>query len=380
MPSSTSSSDPGGREVTQPEVRTADPVIHRPVPEVRWPAAALIAVVLFAVALGGWEAFWRSEQFVPSYGNSDSQWAEMRRILDRNLPNTTAFIGSSRTLFDIDQAAWREETGTETTVQLALEGSNPMPLFGEIAADEDFRGLLVVGVTPPLVLMPGTGRRESALERYRDETPSQWMGQKLSYPLERTFAFYNFDTRLFTVLDRQPWWPERAGLPYEPPEVRKLSNTWRDRETDMWNKVEDDPAYNEIATGTWQAILENLPPPPPEDVAQAAFAELLETVTANVEAIRARGGEVVFIRPPSSDWFREFERQATPRERVWEPIIGAADAVGVHFEDYPELSDVKTPEWSHISSRDKERWTRALVGILKQRMAERGIDRPEMGT
>jgi hypothetical protein len=199
------------------------------------------------------------------------------------------------------------------------------------------------------------------------------MGQKLSYPLERTFAFYNFDTRLFTVLDRQPWWPERAGLPYEPPEVRKLSNTWRDRETDMWNKVEDDPAYNEIATFTWQSILENLPPPPPEDVAQAAFAELLETVTSNVEAIRARGGEVVFIRPPSSDWFREFERQATPRERVWEPIIGAADAVGVHFEDYPELSDVKTPD-------DKERWTRALAGILKQRMAESGINRPELGT
>jgi hypothetical protein len=41
---------------------------------------------------------------------------------------------------------------------------------------------------------------------------------------------------------------------------------------------------------------------------------------------------------------------------------------------------VKTPEWSHISSRDKERWTRALVGILKQRMAERGISRPEIGT
>ena len=71
---------------------------------------------------------------------------------------------------------------------------------------------------------------------------------------------------------------------------------------------------------------------------------------------------------------------AVPRDRVWEPIIGAADAVGVHFEDYPELSDVKTPEWSHISSRDKARWTRALVGILKDRMTEHGIQRPEMGT
>ena len=384
MPSSTSSSDPGGAgrdpHVKPPPARDADPVIHRPVPEVRWSGAALIATVLFAVGLAGWEAFWRSEQFVPSYRNSDSQWAEMRRVLDRDIPGTTVFIGSSRTMFDIDQPAWREETGTETTVQLALEGSNPLPVLADIAADEDFRGLLVVGITPPLVLMPDMGLRASALERYREESPSQWLGQKISYPLERTFAFYNFDTRLFTVLDRQPWWPERVGLPYEPPEVRKLSNVWRDRETDMWDRVEDDPIYNEIATSTWQAILENLPPPPPEDVAKAAFEQLLADVSEQVAAIRARGGEVVFIRPPSSDWFREFERNAVPRERVWEPIVAAAGAVGVHFEDYPELSNVRIPEWSHISARDKERWTRALVAILRQRMAEAGIQRPAMGT
>ena len=379
MPSSTSSSEPGGPGVSPTPVRDADPVIHRPIPDVRWPATAIVAVVLFAVALAGWEAFWRSEQYVPSYGNHDGQWAEARRRLDRPEPGATAFIGSSRTLFDIDLDVWEELTGVHG-VQLALEGSNPLPILTDIAEDEDFRGLLVVGVTPPLTLMPGIGARAEALERYHKETPSQWAGQKLSYPLERSFAFYNFDTRLFTVLDRQAWWPEREGAPYQEPEVRKIENMRRDRQADMWNKVEDDPAYNTIVTSTWQAILEHLPPPPPEDVARAAFEELLANIARDVEAIRARGGEVVFIRPPSSDWFREFERQATPRERVWEPIIGAADAVGVHFEDYPELSDVKTPEWSHISSRDKERWTRSLVGILKQRMAERGINRPEMGT
>ena len=65
---------------------------------------------------------------------------------------------------------------------------------------------------------------------------------------------------------------------------------------------------------------------------------------------------------------------------MWEPILDAADAVGVHFEDYPELSDVRTPEWSHISSRDKAEWTRALVRILENRMVEAGIPRPELGT
>jgi hypothetical protein len=107
---------------------------------------------------------------------------------------------------------------------------------------------------------------------------------------------------------------------------------------------------------------------------------LLDQVAADVAKIRARGGEVVFIRPPSRDVFREVERKITPRERVWEPIIGAAGAIGVHFEDYPALSDVRTPEWSHISAKDKGRWTRALVGILREVMTKRDLQRPEIGS
>ena len=54
--------------------------------------------------------------------------------------------------------------------------------------------------------------------------------------------------------------------------------------------------------------------------------------------------------------------------------------MSVHFEDYPALSDVRTPEWSHIAAEDKARWTRSLIGILQKIMAEHGIQRPEMGT
>ncbi|MEE8571747.1 MAG: hypothetical protein V3T20_00655 [Gemmatimonadota bacterium] len=367
MPSSTSSSE-------------SEPVFHRRIPEMKWPRVAVLAVVLAAAGVGAWEAYWRGpQQYEASYRNSDSQWAEARRRVDANEPNATVFIGSSRTQFDIDLDVWEEETGVHG-IQLALEGSNALPILTDIANDEDFRGLLVVGLTPPLVFLPGIGLRADAVQRYYDETPSQWMGNKLSYPLERTFAFYTIDTKLFTVLVRQAWWPDRPGLPFQQPEVRKIEHMRRDRQADLWNRVEDDPEFNAIVTGTWQLILENLPPPPPPEVAQAAFEALLEQVAGDVVKIRERGGEVVFIRPPSSDWFREFERQASPRDRVWKPIVGVADAVGVHFEDYPELSDVRTPEWSHISSRDKARWTRALVLILKQQMTERGIHRPEMGS
>lgn len=364
MRSSTSSSD-------------ADPVVVRRVPPVVWPRIAIVALVLFLAGAAAWEAYWRGREFVPSYRNSDSQWAEARRKVDRDEPDATVLIGSSRMQFDIDLDVWREETGVEP-VQLALEGSNPLPILEHLSEDEDFDGLLVVGITPPLIMMPGIGARESVIKRYETETPAQWVGQQISYPLERTLAFYNFDTALFTVLARQDWWPERPGFETPPAEVRKIENMRRNRQADLWTRVETDTAYNEIVTSTWRAIIESLPPPPPEDVARERFEALLERIAADVARIRERGGEVVFVRLPSSGYFREAEARMTPREQVWENVLTATDAVGVHFEDYPELADIPTPEWSHVSARDKDRLTRSVVRILRERLAERDITRPEL--
>ncbi|MDZ4258970.1 MAG: hypothetical protein U0974_10250 [Gemmatimonadales bacterium] len=356
----------------------AEPVILRQVPPGRWPRTALFATLVLLAALAGWEGYWRSQGVVPGYGNSDGQWAEVRRKVDASRPDATVFIGSSRTQFDLGLAVWQEETGVEP-IQLALEGSNPLPLLTDLAEDEDFRGLLLVGITPPLIFQPGIGLREGAVEHYRTETPSERLGTLLSYPLERTFAFYSYDYKLFAVLARQPWWPERAGLPYQTPVVRKIEIMHRSRESDLWTRVESDPEYNAIVTSTWQAILEHLPPPPPPEVAAKAFEALLAQVTRDVAAIRARGGEVVFLRPPSSGWFREFEARVAPRGQVWESLLTAADAVGIHFEDYPELQ-VPTPEWSHISVSSKDGFTRGVVRALRARLAERGVHRPELGS
>ncbi len=286
----------------------ADPVVLRDVPALRWPRVALVALLLAAAGVAGWEAYWRIAQgYEASYRNSDGQWAEARRRVDAREPNQTILIGSSRTQFDVDLDVWKEKTGVHP-VQLALEGSNPLPILTDLANDEDVTGLVVVGVTPPLLFIPGVGLRAGALERYHDETPSQRLGNLLSYPLETTFAFYSWDTKLFTVLKRQAWWPERPGLPWQQREVRKIEHMRRDRQAELWSRVETDPEFLAIVTGTWRDILENLPPPPPEDVARANFEALLDRVKDDVTRIRQRGGEVVFIRPPSSDWFREFEQ------------------------------------------------------------------------
>ena len=227
--------------------------------------------------------------------------------------------------------------------------------------------------------MNGAGFRGDALERYRNESPSQWLGQRLSmWALEPYVASYSFDTALFTVLKRQTWWPAREGLEAPRRDVRKLANLRRTRQADLWQKLDNDPTYAALAQSIWLDFLK--PPremPSPEE-AERQLREVFQEVRANVETIRARGGEVVFIRCPSRDKFRAAEAGGFPRERFWDVLLQETDAVGVHFEDYPELQDVRVPEWSHISASDKGRFTTAVVEILRQRLEQRGVHRAEL--
>lgn len=363
MPSSTSSSD----AARPPE---------RGIPGAPWGRIAAATAILLVLALGGWEAYWRAQGMVPSYRNSEGLWAMTRRQVDRAEPKTTVLIGSSRMLFDIDLDAWEDETGSRP-IQLALEGTNPRPVLSALAADPDFTGLLVVGVTPPLFFLPGTGYREDAIERYTTETPAQWIGQRVSMPLERRLAFYHFDTRLFTVLKRQTWWPERPGVVIER-DVRNLAFMERDRGSSLWKKLDEDPAYAALARDIWREGIDSRPPPPPPEEARREYSALIDSLQSQVAAIRARGGEVAFVRLPSTGYFLESEDLVFPRDRFFDAVVDSLDAVGIHFEDHPELQDVRIPEWSHISSRDSERFTRALVRILRDEMIARGVHRPEL--
>ncbi len=357
MPSSTSSSE-------------------RPVPEVAWAQAVAVLLLATIGGLTAWELYWRSQWFEPAYRNSTGLWTLTRRQLDRPEPPTTAIVGSSRVLFDVNLEAWKRETG-HLPAQLALEGTGARPFLAHIAEESDFDGLLLVGVTPPLFFTPGRGLRGDVLDRYRDETPSARIGQRLSMLVEPWLAFYDPDTALFTVLARQEFWPARLDPP-PVPEVRKLSTVRVTRQNDMWSRVELDPEYRTMAQETWRAMLTAPRELPPPEEAQRMLEAVFEEVTRHVETIRARGGEVVFVRAPSSGLFREIEAKAFPRERFWDELLRRTGAIGVHFEDHPGLQDVEIPEWSHIRAADTDRFTTELIRILRQEMRARGTMRPEL--
>jgi hypothetical protein len=338
---------------------------ERPVPDRPWPGI-LAAVVLATIVLtAGWEHYWRGVGFVDhDYVDTPSRWAMERR---RATGDRTVLIGSSRTYFDINLRAWAEETDGREPIQLALVGTSPRGILTELASDTAVSGLVVVGVTPALFFRTRRGYLGDFPERAARETPSEWLGQRLFMRLEDVLAFIDWDTRLGTILERQPL-PLREGMILDRA-VRKVSVTGANRQTYLEPRILEDSAYRQLVRDIWLDGTDSpdQPPLPGPDSVTAMIAEL----TRDIAGIRARGGDVAFVRFPSSGPVRELERREFPRERYWDRVANEAGAAAIHFEDYPALMAYDPPEWSHLSRADAERFTRALVPILMDALARR---------
>lgn len=339
----------------------AQPVPVRDVPPRPWGRIALVALLLAALLTGAWEARWRAFGVTPTYANSEGLWAMQRRRIDHGEGNATVIVGASRLLFDVQLSTWEQATG-QRPIQLAMEGTSPMAVIEDLAADPDFTGRLLVGVDPDQ-FFTGFENRSGLVAYYRHEGPSQRTGQWLSMRLvEPWLAFDDPDFALATVVRRWPW-PPRAGVRSLMP-VRKLALRDAERNTTMWAKAVHDPAYNALARRTWSQRF-NLPPrpgtPPPPVLATAQ----IERAARAVAVLRARGVVVVFVRPPSGGPFLASESRRFPRSATWDALLARTGAPGIHFQDHPSLQGGTLPEWSHLDAASARQFTAALAPLAQ---------------
>jgi hypothetical protein len=85
-----------------------------------------------------------------------------------------------------------------------------------------------------------------------------------------------------------------------------------------------------------------------------------------VRRIRARGGDVIFVRPPSAPQLRVNEQKRIPRALGWDRLLIGANAKGIHADDLPQAQNLVIPEWSHLSRRCAAVFTDAYVRRLVQ--------------
>jgi hypothetical protein len=333
----------------------------RPIPALSWLKILLAVTSTTLVLMVAWEIEMRHLGLrAGDLDDGRPEWAVERRKVDTGPRDSVVIIGDSRILLDTDLDTWQRLTGRRP-IQLALLGTNAQPILHDIAADEHFAGLLVIG-TAEFSYFTGDGNAKPAVLNYfKTETPSQRVGQQIHRTLSRYFAFLDHHYTLSKLIENHRW-SERKGVDGPYLDNWKVSETYDDRQSYLWGRIERDDYLRRQAQTIWTYFFAG-PPVRPEKVQQVSAS-----TKADIDRIRARGGEVVWVRPPSSGPLLEIEHARYPRAKVWDKLVHDTGAFGLYFEDYSEMRNFTLPDWSHLTKSSAIAFTDAYVRVLRDRV------------
>jgi hypothetical protein len=338
----------------------AQPVPERDIPNQPWRAMSLVVLALVILLTGLWEWKMRTLELVPGdFSGTYETWAELRRQVDkRDVP--VAIISDSRLLFDTDLDRVAQLTGVRP-LQLGIGGGSALPILEDIADDPHFKGLAIVGTAETVYFdtVYSVARPKKALALSRWESPSN----RASFLIQRVISpglamlddAYQLSTLVFHL---DPDW--RAGVkgPYH--DVWKVGQMDAGGQTWIWRRLEHDQRLSNHARTVWHELF------PPFPIDDKNISEILVRTKTAVDKIRARGGDVVFVRPPSSPDLRSVEDKHIPRVRGWDALLAYTHTNGIHSDDLPTVQHLTLPESSHLSHACATVFTDAYIRILAQ--------------
>jgi hypothetical protein len=348
---------PGLRLTAANRPGVAQPVPERDIPNRPWkrmlPVVALLTLLLTAI----WEWQMRRLELTPGdQGYSESAWAEQRRRIDAE-PVSVVIVGDSRILFDTDLERFEQLTGLRP-VQLALPGTNGRPFLEDLAADPQFTGVAIVGMADTSYFREGGGLMARVLGRGHWESPADRASFKVHHLLAKHLAMLDADYRFSKLVARldSDLRPKVEG-PYH--DVWKVGQSFEDRQAWLWPRLEHDAFLRKHAVVGWDTFAG-------KPVTDTVIEMTQRLTAAAVNTIRARGGEVVFVRPPSSGDCRLNEEKRLTKVKGWDALLSAVKAAGVHADDLPAARGLDIPECSHVTHRCAAVFTDAYVRRLSE--------------
>ena len=327
--------------------------------------AGILTLVLVITSVVSWELYLRSKGFETTYLDDPALWAHNRDMVYEPADKSTVFIGSSRIKFDLDIDTWQNITG-DHAIQLACVGSTPIPLLEDLANDKNFKGRLIVDVTEGLFFStapPNAKRPVENMKYFKERTPAQRASFHINHLLESQFVFLDKEwNSLNAHLDKLEI-PDRQGV-YNfkgfPPGFGRVNF---DRREYMTDKFSADTVEQNKVKAIWDGFRKMSKDPP---ASGGKLDSILTRVKLAVDKIKARGGQVLFVRTPSSGAYLMGEKMGFPREKYWDRILSVTNCPGIHFADYPAIDHFICPEFSHLSLQDGVVFTKNFIKILSE--------------
>ena len=323
----------------------------------------IVVVLGFAFS---YEWYWRSKGLNISYNDDKVLWARHRRQVYMPSDQATILLGSSRIKFDVDVATWKEETG-EKAIQLSLPGTPPHLILRHLANDVNFKGKVIIDVMELQFFAIDRERREKsareAIEYFDNETPAQKTGALINHTLESKIVFLEEGLLGLTRLLDDFQLPNRAGVTGAPEIIKEFRTLSFERQGFLTPIFLSDTLLQkrQMENRKKSGALSIRP-----SLKGESLDELFKALATSISKIRKRGGEVIFIRPPSSgeDW--RIENIVNPRPFYYEALLTSTKTQGIHFLDYSETAKLICVDGSHLSPQDAVIYTRHLIKILRE--------------
>lgn len=326
---------------------------------------AIIMVVLVLLIICGWEIYLRNQGVRITYDDGPPLWADKRARVYTPADQATVFVGSSRIKFDLDIDTWEKGTGRKA-IQLACVGSSPLPVLKDLAEDKNFKGRVVVDVIESIFFSPtplNYERTEPNIRYFKSRTPAQQASFVLNHALESQFVFLDKESfSLDAELDKLPV-QNRPGVKSLPSFPREFhDDVTFGRQSKMMPEFLVDTGMQGQVKNIWLLGMNaaKAAPKPKVDPVPGILGILQDVIGK----IRARGGDVLFVRPPSSGMYLTVELARFPRAGFWDKMLEATQCRGIHYADDSATAHLTCLEWSHLTPADAVLYTKALIKTL----------------
>ena len=285
--------------------------------------------------------------------------ASPRAIASRSGDDAAILIGSSRIQTGIDRDAFVEASGFDEAVQLSIPMGPALPVLRDLASDPTVSGTIIYGAHPQLLF---------DMTRQLDRIPLRYLRRRAEFtPADvvethlRALTQSTLTSSLPALFPRQLIDAWRSGRWPEPDFVSIDFERFGRANFRIFHRLALRRALRRAQWKTW------LGRPASDD----ELAEMTHELNELVARVRDHGGDVVFIRMPTSNEVHAREQRLFPKDRYWDFLAEHVGAVMIHFAEHAALRDFRSPDGSHLDQIDAPAFSRALGKLVARELKGR---------
>ena len=317
-------------------------------PTKNWLFILGLTLVTTGLLVAGAEVFWRSRGHSPSIVDSPEFWSLNRASVSDGDPKHVVLIGASRIQLGFSTDVFRKRYSDHKITQLAVDGQLPIATLRDLADDKRFRGTVICSIIANGFNRSHWSDQQDSVDRYHDNDLFYQSIDKTVWAfLQSHLVVLSAHVRMDTVLKTLA---SRGSFPSPNYLVTRYD---RSRLADY--SLLDIEAHRKSRVESRMASKKKNPPTP------KTWMEDVGRIEQWVKQITNRGGEVVFIRFPTSDEHWKVDEEEYPKSAYWDRMAAFTSAKTFHFMDYPHLTQFELPDTSHLDYRDSPAFTNYLL-------------------